>query len=532
MTLQKNQSKSHLPQNDQQKQMTLGLKLKELIKAEVGSSFHNKWEGGGPVVIIKFVTGRSNTKLISEIKDYLKTTFGIITEDKFSENHGGGNKATILINLSQLPEEVIKKIEEEYVSKNLGKKKKIVPAKKIEVIEEVVVVVPEKIEPEPEIKRRGMNIASKNRMSMTAFLFGVYEFENNFLESKQDFKQFFSYQSNINDEMQIILCKDELTAIRIEIALKWLTGNPTLVVRSESEIMVNFSEREKKPVGVTFCLPPSIGTQTDEMKARLHRVSPGSFATVIPLTNYVYRINYVKRTTSSKILSIITKMGWTAKLSENDGLDVILVDINSNHLTKQIQKQDTLVKEVLPNVVPVIELAEICLTKDGDQVVIEKSDVIVSTVAGPILELVEAVQTAIPGPGEANQSSVSLYVESHTPHVIVEKSDVIVPADIVAELIPDKEEVSSKPEIEKIDIPAVESTETVVVTPVVSLFDYSEEEALFEMNKLFSDEKKFSKLSPEIQADIYSTLRRISMANLAEEHPDDYAKLLLSCIKK
>lgn len=332
-------AKKKMSQYEQHKNTATHLKL--LLKKNVSTLFHNKYEGGNSVVILVLVT--SHAEVIKQINEYLLSKFEIGDKDPFVGNHSGpAMKRTRQINFSELTPETIAKINHEF------ERVFYAPAKKVSVIKNIESEqvhstkasevpaqsksesLPEYLKPESVVKERiPRDPANRCRISATALLASMFEFENQFLVTELNYKDLFSYDVVKDSTCQLIRCIDEEVAIKVEIALRWLSGNPEVVARVGKDIMVNFAKMaltKQNPINITYCLPPDKHLRVSEMETRLKRVCFGAKPTVkiigIEEPSFmdfeqrygIFKVSYTKKYTSIKIYELLNAMGWNTRL--------------------------------------------------------------------------------------------------------------------------------------------------------------------------------------------------------------------------
>lgn len=313
---------------EREAQVAIGRKIAALIKKEVGEGFTDKYQGSTKGKVAIMVIIGSNVSFISKVKSYLWNHCHISPEK--IKGHGSGLETTIKIHLSEFKSETLAKIEEEYIRVFPECKSKIVPivAKPTTAADEAI-----------EVQRKAMSSATRLRISISTFLINVFEFENSYVEIKEDIKNLFSYCKEKNDSLQLILCKNEQVAVRIEQALQWLIGNPMFVIRTGKEIMVNFSEMPplEKRSGINFCFPPNKNATTNEVIARLHRVNYVSTPKMVSKTdNYdFFTVQYFQKKTVPKVLDIINNMGWNAWPANNGDLIICTHPEDQNEKEKR-----------------------------------------------------------------------------------------------------------------------------------------------------------------------------------------------------
>jgi len=345
-------AKKTRPQYEQHKNAATHLKL--LLKKNVSTLFHNKYEGGNSIVILVLVT--SHLEVIKQINEYLLNKFGIDDKDPFVGNHSGpAMKRTRQINFSELTPEIIAKINHEY--------EKIfhAPVKKISIVKNNGVdpihlvkasevpfsskpgSLPEYLKPEAVVKERiPRDPANRCRISATALLMSMFEFENKFLLTELDHTDLISYNNVKDNNCQIIHCASEEVSKKVELALFWLSGNPKVVVRDSKDIMVNFTKMaltKQNPINITYCLPPDKHLRVSEMETRLKRVCFGAKPKVkivgieepsimdLEKRYEVFKVSYTKKYTSIKIYELLNAMGWNTRLL-SDGELIIHTDPN------------------------------------------------------------------------------------------------------------------------------------------------------------------------------------------------------------
>ncbi len=342
MSLTAKKDKDSQQQLDQQQQITLGNKIKLLLKKQVSHSFHNSYEGGKSIAILKIVT--SKKEVIKEIQRYLLETFDLVPFDPYSGNHGTGMKCTITINISELKKEMIHKINEEY-GRVFKKDTKVIVVKTIEPVKSEKTkfnFIKTASVMELPVNGKEENAEVSKTKSSDKFLISI--FLNAVLKFEEMSQKSFVYKNDPTDDIKIIQCVDEKTAKLIEQALSWYVGNPKFVWKTdENEVWVEFSKRipkEKLFVKTSFSMSPSKGASVEEVDSRLRRISFGSSPKVHLISEDTYMVEYVRNGFADKIFKSITSMGWKAEMRNKNTFLIYLDGEKLNSPVVVIEKKN------------------------------------------------------------------------------------------------------------------------------------------------------------------------------------------------
>ena len=304
---------------ERSEQVVIGKKITALIKKAVGDGFTAKYQGSPKGKVAIMVIVGSNVNFISKVKSHLWSHCRI-NNDKI-KGHGHGLETTLQVNLSELKTETLAKIEEEYVRVFPDRKEKVAKVK-VENPKEIQV----------KAHKKAMSDLTKFRISISAFLSNIFEFENalSSSKSKENTQRLFDFSKEKNDSLLVIFGKDEEIAIKIERALQWLIDgtDSDIVCRTKEEIVVDFSQLStslsKNHREINFCFPPDPDSDGLDVLNRLRRVYGICTAPVVEKTDKAgcFLAKYVSKKMPSKILILIKDMGWNAWISSEGNLQI------------------------------------------------------------------------------------------------------------------------------------------------------------------------------------------------------------------
>lgn len=292
-------------------QIILGRKIRKLIEKNFNSGFSSRFQGAGKVATL--VVSASSKSFIGKIKFYLKNELRLELHNG-SKNHGSGEKNTIQVALSDLSQQSILIIEEQFKVILENSKKKVTEKsqeeKGLEKAEEKIVNTLKG----PKMRVLNFSPSTKFIRKISPFLNGIFRFESTYLPSTENL---FEFNKNETDEEYLTIhCLNEKVAKEIELAAVWFSGNPDLVIREGTDLIINFSDitkKEKEPSWVSFCFPPQINAELEEVVARLRRVRSGSTPQVTKEGDSSFCVTYVRTDVVPKIYDDLKKMGWTVK---------------------------------------------------------------------------------------------------------------------------------------------------------------------------------------------------------------------------
>ena len=330
---------------NREEQITFAKKVAKICNKKFNTNFYPKYQGSGPVVILK-MTNR-NEKLVTATEQFLEEEFGFKIADP--GKHGvGGLLYTLLLNISEVTEDTIKKIEEVKLAKII--KTKLIVS--VPVVSDPIPV----IEPVAEVAktRRSLDHVSWGRMTVLKFLTPIFRFENS-LNGKKDHpevEKLFWFEKRVNGPEQILHCYDAETASKIYPAILWLTGESsgsTLVRLEGKEIIINFSKTEKASAKdrASFCFGPSYGASLTDVEIRLGRIRLGCIPVVIALEKNSFKVSYKRVNTGKKIHFLIFGMGWNVSALNEDGSFICYLPAESIP-AQEISSVEAIPIEVLP----------------------------------------------------------------------------------------------------------------------------------------------------------------------------------------
>lgn len=134
-----------------------------------------------------------------------------------------------------------------------------------------------------------------------------------------------SYMWETDGDVQILSCRDDILASKLETAVRWHIGNNykigPVTTRDNNKIIIDHSfpqnhVREKKVSTRSYCLPPNEESTAQDVARRLHRVyhlpKP-----VVEKVDKDFRVEYHKKSLAKHMQSIISGMGWSSKVEDN-----------------------------------------------------------------------------------------------------------------------------------------------------------------------------------------------------------------------
>lgn len=366
-------------------QELLGRKIAKLTEKKVGSFFSwNTKQGGG--VVAKLIFTAAKLTVIKQIKNYLQRELGLeYQNDKdTSKNHGSGAKFVVLVNLSEIKNDGVVRVENAYsitfkddhltsVDNSNKKQSSMGEVIRSEIKDKNLITTPAIVGNSssqdstvvPEEKSKSKVKPESKRMSLSQFLssflffeVGLYGYSS--LLNGPIPKSLFHYDKKMKGGRTIIHCLNEKISAQVLSSLIWFTGDMEFVDRDSKDVLVNLSytkSPDKKPYGVHFCLPPTKTDSWIEVEKRLLRVKDGTYPKLVSCAadGSSFTISYHKKDTARKIYDFLIQMGWMVHFDRDNNF---LVIFTSSSTIPDLVHTEIIVpeKEIVPEVViPVLE---------------------------------------------------------------------------------------------------------------------------------------------------------------------------------
>ncbi len=296
---------------EQQKSVSSNICL--LIEKNFGTFFTKKYQGNTKALELVIV-GDDRTK-ISKANLYLKK-LGLATFNR-KKGRGRGSNCTIIIALSKVPEDVVANINKE-ISVVISKAKSngavtLQPHESNSADAQLSSgVQPSLVEKDP-LPKEGKTLKSLS-LQFSSYL----KFEG--VPTGQ-------FKCTKEGGFFHIECANESIAEMLERLSTWRIGNPSLVCRNDTTVVIDGSLKLLKNESTHrahFCSPPSKDAKKAEIEKRLRHISSGSIPRVSVLKGNKFLVAYSHRPFVPKMLSLVVSMGWNAVVNEKDERSFIL----------------------------------------------------------------------------------------------------------------------------------------------------------------------------------------------------------------